>query len=365
MSRRRLAVAGGAAVCLAASALAVAAAGVVRGRRGRPEPCGPVGVAEVLHGQMLNASPRLAIPTRLELVGDYLAVLDAASDSVLHVVNRHTGTLVRSLGRRGRGPGEFYGAWALDVAGGDSSIWVFDISLGRLTLVPLHEGVGGSNSPERWRMISLADGSPIMEARWLGPRTLLTTGLFHDMKAAVYDTTGRRIERIAAREARLASGERLQVYQTRLAMHPSKRLAALASRYESTLEVLSPRTGAVRRIDDPGGGHPPNEAAASLDRIAYVDVAVTATSIVALYSGRDAREYGARAPFGRCLQIFDWAGQLLNVFRLDGDVLALAVDADGRFVYALRHDPAPAVVRYMLPGREVAGPIAAHHVGGR
>ena len=62
-----------------------------------------------LKATVLNASSALALPSGLGVVGQYLVVIDDASDSVLHVLDRHDGTWMRSLGRRGRGPGEFFG----------------------------------------------------------------------------------------------------------------------------------------------------------------------------------------------------------------------------------------------------------------
>jgi hypothetical protein len=86
-----------------------------------------------------------------------------------------------------------------------------------------------------------------------------------------------------------------------------------------------------------------------LAAVAYVDVAVTATSIVGLFSGRDAATSGQRASFGDCLHVFGWDGTFEQGLRLDGDVIAIAVTDDGSAVYALRHEPRPAIVRFDFP----------------
>lgn len=357
MSRRRAVVGSGALLGLGACALFLAGADPVDPRV-HPETCAPAGVARPLEGSVINASPVLAMPTRLEIVGDYLAILDAASDSALHVVDRHTGVLVRSLGRRGRGPGEFQGAWALDGARHhDAAVWVYDVSLRRLTRVPL-EGEGVS-TPQRWRMISLADGTLLTESRWLDDETLLVAGLFDDELVAFYDSAGRRFGRRAVRDRGTTAGWAPQARQARLVVHPTGTLAALASRYESRVELLALASGAATKIEGRAGLSPDEQSPPSLDRIHYVDVAATAHSVVAVYSGRDSREYGVRAPFGRCLQVFDWYGILRGAFRLDTDVLAIAIDEEEHLLYALVHDPVPAVVRFPLPQPTVPSAVAS------
>jgi hypothetical protein len=51
--------------------------------------------------------------------------------------------------------------------------------------------------------------------------------------------------------------------------------------------------------------------------------------------------------FGDRLHVFDWDGRFLGEQRLDADVLAIAVAEQGDLVYALRHEPEPAVVVYL------------------
>jgi len=320
----------------------------------RPVPCTPLGAPSELAATVLHASPKLAIPTRLEVVGDFVTVLDAAADSVLHVVNRHTGALVRSLGRRGRGPGEFYGAWALDVAKeGEDVVWVYDLSLRRLTRVPLTLSAGSAAEPA---MVSLTDGRLVMEPRWRDADTLLSAGLFNDARLELYDVGGRHVRRVGQAVSQPPS-QPPQANQTRLALDPGGRLAALVYRYQSTLEIVEIASGATRTIEGPVDVtmHRPS---GTLDRFAYVDVAATPRWIVALFSGRDVRAYGLDAPFGRCLHVFDWRGDLAAAFELDADALAIATESDGRFVYALRHQPTPAVIRFTLPVSGIAGPIA-------
>jgi len=352
MSRRRITLGSGALLGLAAWALAIGASSENPGAR--PELCAPAGQAVELNSTVLYASSALALPTRIELVGDYLAVLDASADSVLHIVNRHTGALVRSLGRRGRGPGEFYGAWALDAAKeGQAAVWVYDLSLRRLTRVPLVPGAEHTGQPA---MVSLSDGRLVMEPRWLDGDTFLAAGLFTDARLELYDSLGRHVRRVVE-STLVAATSPPQAAQARLILRPQGGLAALAHRYESTLDIVEPASGAVQTIRGPVDVNVGSRSI-GLDRFAYVDLAATRQWIVALFSGRDERAHGLDAPFGHCLHVFDWHGGFAAAFGLDTDVLAIATESDGRFVYAVRHYPTPAVVRFALPMLGTPGPIA-------
>ena len=77
----------------------------------------------------------------------------------------------------------------------------------------------------------------------------------------------------------------------------------------------------------------------------YQDLAVTETSIYALFSGRTLQEYGsARVVFGTFVHVFDWAGNFVKALELDEEILGLTVDPQTGVLYGLRHDPEPAVV---------------------
>lgn len=307
------------------------------------------GATEVptLRGGVLHESAALALPTRLEVVGDYLVVIDAGSDSALHVVNRRTGALVRSLGRRGEGPGEFTGAWSLDArAGPEPTVWVYDLSLRRLTLLAL-DGEA-SVAPGEVRMVRFVDGAVLTSPRWIDAATILSAGLLPDARAAMYDSAGRRLRTLGQPPFPDGSAQPVQALQARLVRHPRQPVFAATSRYTSRLDVIDVASGSVKTVAGPVPVNLPPQPVA-LDRFAYIDVAATAPYIVALFSGRERGGGGAPPNFGRCLQVFDWAGTFIGAFRLDSDVLAVAAEDDARSVYALRHDPWPAVLHFPLP----------------
>jgi hypothetical protein len=85
-------------------------------------------------------------------------------------------------------------------------------------------------------------------------------------------------------------------------------------------------------------------------RFGYVDVATTGSRIYGLFSGRRRGDFPrGQAVYARQIHVFDWAGELEAVLDLDSDVIAIAADERDRVLYAIRHDPLPAIVKYELP----------------
>ncbi len=80
----------------------------------------------------------------------------------------------------------------------------------------------------------------------------------------------------------------------------------------------------------------------------YVDGSASKNHLFALFSGRTREGGKGRAYMGRFVHVFDWDGNFVMAIQLDTDVAAITVDEDERVLYAIRHLPYPAIVRYSL-----------------
>ncbi len=85
-------------------------------------------------------------------------------------------------------------------------------------------------------------------------------------------------------------------------------------------------------------------------RFGYVEAAASRDCVFALFSGRTGEGHKRRAHFARFVHVFDWDGNFKFALRLDVDALTITVDEQSRWLYAVRHDPEPAIVRYSLEG---------------
>jgi hypothetical protein len=65
-----------------------------------------------------------------------------------------------------------------------------------------------------------------------------------------------------------------------------------------------------------------------------------------LFSGRTREDYPERANYGSMVHEFGWDGRFKAEHRLDADLIAIAWSEEDGLLYAVRHEPVPAVVVY-------------------
>jgi hypothetical protein len=306
---------------------------------------GPGTGGSVLRAAVVSEADELGFPTRLLVQGPWALVLDAASDSVLHLIRLPNGALYQSLGRRGRGPGEFWSAWSLSYDSRSGDAWIYDVSLARFTSIAFPRG--GTQHAHLAGSLQLVAGGIATGAAWLDAKRVLAPGFYQDARVAVLDGSGRRVGGIG-RSPLTESTPYPQVSQARLALDPDGHLAVLADRHLASIELIDLDRATSRTVNGPVA-LPHASAPPGVDDVAYVDVTATSQSIFGLFSGRSFSGSKLRASFGDCVHVFGWDGAFQGAFRLDGDVIAIAVTQDGSALYALRHDPRPALVRFDLP----------------
>jgi hypothetical protein len=316
-----------------------------------------------LEGTVIHESDALGIPFDIAIVGPNLLVTDLAADSVLHVIDRGTGTLVRSFGRRGGGPGEFEGVWSLDpVPGSSHEVWVYDVGLHRLTYVSLRDewfesGRLGEIS------INLRTDATLTGPVWVDSTTILSLGLLAAGRIAFLDEHGvqqKTIGQLPPGSSDIPAAVRQHAYQATLVPHPSRHLLAATARHASRIEIYRADGSLVSAFDGPLRIEPrfsversargPVMATGSDLRFGYVDAAGAKRYLFALFSGRIRHAYRNRAIFGDFVHVFGWNGVFQKALQLDTSVITIAVDEDASVLYAVRHDPEPGVVRYSLTG---------------
>ena len=312
-----------------------------------------------LTGVVLHDSELLKLPTRIEWVEDQLVVLDIASDSIIHVLSASTGNHLRSFGRKGEGPGELLGPWSIDSAPQElGAIWVFDLSLHRLTRFPLDDEVPQAKNGSQLELLRLRSDVTLLDPIWVDS-TIITLGFFRSGRLGLFARDGRLLDTkgLVPTLNVLMPGELTQhAFQSRLAANPSRTRLAVASRHSDRMEVYTDG-GVLLHVAEPPFAFLPRAAtrhrAGRLEmitgedlRFGYLDLAATEERIFALFSGRTRRGFPGQANFGRYIHVYDWSGTLVEVLRLPLPAIALSVDPRGAFIFAMHHDPEPTIGRY-------------------
>lgn len=311
-------------------------------------------------GASIYEGERLAMPVQIAVLDDRIVLADGYASTPIHVLDPD-GRYLMGLGREGEGPGEFKWPRTLERAADGHGFWVFDAELSRLTLVV----------PERWNtvpasehaIVSLHGPAFVTGVARRASGDLLATGLFSDGRIGHYTDSGAYESAsgpLPSSEIEAPPAVLQHAYRGVLKADPAGERFVMANRHAGFLEVYSATGEPLRRIQGPFEFDPefevvrgetgPSLATGPSLRFGYIDVAPTSDRIYALFSGRTRAAHPDDATYGREVHVFDWDGRLLERIRLDADVIALAADAEGNRLLAVRHLPTPAVLSYPLAG---------------
>lgn len=310
----------------------------------------------LLRGKVLTATgPLLNAPADIEVVGAFLVVLDPYADSVVLVLDRESGALRARGGPRGSGPGEIREPGSIDPLRDGSGFWVYDFGLRRLTLfhIPDLDRPRGA--------INFLTAVTVYDPTWLDSR-VAALGFFPDQhRVWVFDSLGRRVGAFGSLPASSVSApvHVLQhAYQASLVANPTRSRLAVLTRHSGRVTIFERDGSLVADTSGPvsfepvfgvgEGARGPVMVSDERLRFGYIDGTATERRLFALFSGRRRADFPGEANFGEYVHVFDWDGRLTALLRLDTAALAIAVDPDGRTLYAVRHSPAPAIVRYAL-----------------
>ena len=316
----------------------------------RPTPIGSV---------VLHTGDHLGLPVGIESVGDHLVVIDRAGEKNVHVVDSETGELVASVGRPGDGPAEFRGPNAItrDPAG---RVWVFDAQVQRMTRLDL----GRLSDGDAWAdgSFRLASNSRVIDLTWTADADMLAWGQFLNGRYGRLSDTG-ELKYETGSFPEEAAGEpaflNQQVYRVRLGARPDGRLFAAAAHHAGRIDILDAAGERVAGAAVPlpfapvyevrTGGAWPVAVFTEDSPLGYIDVATTDRFVFGLFSGRTEADFPGRFGYASDVHVFDWAGNLVDILRLDRDVSAIEVDTSRDRLFAIQHDPMPAILEFDLP----------------
>ncbi len=272
-----------------------------------------------------------------------LWVSDRQGEPFLHLLHSRTGVLLRAVGRRGAGPGDF--SWPVALVGASQDgleVTVFDATASRLTTLRLHPDSGVvpqvTQLPVSPRVFQLTALGSRNYLGWAAGATA-SVRLLNDSMALVREVSATLLgnDSVAAR-SRVASSA-----AHRTCAHPAGRTFATAYAWVDRLEfrddslrllgVVGQRhrdsTGRVRRT-------PRGAWTISSDTAHYIGCAATQAVFLALYRGRpEAPIEGSpdSAADSTELRVYSWEGRLLTTYSIPEDVNSIATDSQSTSIY--------------------------------
>jgi hypothetical protein len=314
-----------------------------------------------LKGTVVSDGEFLGQPGRLLLVGDRLMVTDDPAP-YLHVLDPKEGRHLASIGNSGGGPGEFRSVSSIqEDPSEDGSFWLYDGQQDRMTHMGL---VAGTVTPRMLEVSRLDSVSGLLlDLVVLDETTLVATNLFSNGRLVRARRSGATIGVMGAMPVDpLGRDVPLHVlqhaYAGPLERSPDGSRVAVATRQADLLEIYRADGTLIRRVRGGSGFEPEYEVRRSPAgtgmatgedlRFGFIDLAATDEHLFALFSGELRGDLPGRANFGKAVQVYDWRGERVATFELPERALSIAVSPDGAQLFAVHHDPKPAIVRYLL-----------------
>ena len=294
-----------------------------------------------LRGSVLAGGAELGMPTRLEVTGHELVVLDRYGTEPIVALERRSGRLLRGFGREGDGPGEFRSPVSLVVDG--SRVAVLDVGLNRVTWLEASaddftlQGTTQLELESAATDFVLTPGGDFLVSGFLADGRLARVGRDGGLVAYV----GPSVELDDLPRVR-----RIEALQGTLRAATGGGRVVRTHRFASRIEIVGGETAATTVTWGPERFEPRNGEYET--RFGYLDSAPFPDGFFALYSGRTREDYPGRANYGAGIHEFGWDGSLRAEHRLDADVIAIAWSEEDGLLYAARHDPVPEIVVYSL-----------------
>jgi hypothetical protein len=315
----------------------------------------PVG----LTAETVTESDLLGMPRSLAVVGEHVVVSDMTGDQAFHVFEWDSGVHVNSFGRRGDGPGEFVGSAVISrVPGLTDVIDALDRNKAQVTRLELPSGEIRQIQQRDHRQIP-ASGFPydfVMLATDRG----VGLGLFPVGRLGFFNLTNGTADYVG--EVPYTDGQPpgvvQQAYLGMLAADPSGTRIAVVTIHAGQLEIYDALGNLLIQTDGPFSFGPELTAGRQGDpergpryRSGYSSVAATDDHIYALFAGRAEAHFrgGWSRSYAEFVHVFTWDGELERVFKLDREVIRIALDRDGSDLLALTDTPTPGVLRFRVP----------------
>lgn len=299
--------------------------------------------AEMLVSTLVVGGDEFNLPTNMIVHGGELYVLDNFRDYQVVRIDRLTGAIKGSFGPKGQGPKELASPISLIVVG--SEIAVLDVGINRITWFEFNQG---EQEYEVARLSHIGLTSLVTDLAPTAGDRLLAAGFLGARRLAYLDLDGGFVGHVGAPEEvdDLTPQRRSEVFQGTVRSDPRRKRQVITSRFASRLRVLDSGSAEPREFWGPRKFAP--KPGRYQTRFGYLDSAPMLNGFLALYSGRTNEEFPGRANYASTIHEFGWDGELRAEYGLDSDVITIAWSEEDRLLYAVRHDPEPAIIVYDL-----------------
>lgn len=311
-----------------------------------------------LVGKRYGLGSRLSYPIKVAQADSLLFILDAKSNSPVHIIDAKNRSYVKGFSSRGGGPGEIIGGFALGTS--KQKLWVYDVQLSRYLGVDVDRIL----EPEMKlfdESLKIEQTLSCIEPNWISSESFVSLNMEADNSGRLnfFDKDGNLTSSKGILNMENSSKDPysilLQAHQGDLAVTPDQGNIVLANLYTDRIEVFDQEANTefvikgpekfdpyYEVLDGPGNSHILGMQRTS--RLGYLAITATDKFIYALYSGKNIGNVESRSVF-----VFDRkSGQPVSNIQLDAEVTSFVVSGDDSRLYGLALGQSPDIIEYSL-----------------
>ncbi|CAN5295433.1 hypothetical protein BH23BAC2_BH23BAC2_27110 [soil metagenome] len=319
-------------------------------------------VPKKLTGTPMEIKGKMMRPRKLHIEGDFLMVSDKAMNPPIHVFNRKEENYAFGLGIEGVGPGEITYVWTFDYGHRPNEFWTYSVEDKIFSLFDLTDSTKKASShqirqrnPEFYLAVDIA---------WATDSTLIALRADGIEKFVEYDTAGNVVRSYGSWEGMLAEDVPLNVTKDAFAKHfatnKSKSKFGFFSMDRDHFEILDIHSQKILVVEGPFmhkpefeiGYHSNNSPYYFIrddNERTYQDLFLGEEHIYLLYSGiKRSKIVKAGLSLADKIFMFDYEGNILNVYHLDQTVGYITVDEENGIIYALSAEEDADIIKFHI-----------------
>jgi hypothetical protein len=308
----------------------------------------------------------LGQPTGIANLGPYTIVTDI-SDQEIHIFKDTTH--IKTVGRHGRGPGEFLNIGVIQAEPKDHSFWVYDPTLFRFqkfNLDSILKNLKAKKYITKTVNVKSKIGYPNRPI-WLNDTTIISHGFFTAKRIALFNAKG-IFQRLTGptlpgkKNKKVPYEVRGQAYMGFMAAKPDGSAFALADQYTDKIEIYDAQGHpklliiGADNFNPHYGMHHFSQGTTAMTfgkdmQWGYVGICATNHKIYALYCGK--LQKNKNSGLGNSLYVFNWHGKLLGLYPFKSNsISAISINKSQGELYALDYYGKDPISVYNLPGKQ-------------
>lgn len=294
-------------------------------------------------------------PSNLEIVDNYLILLDTKADKMIKIIDLNSNELLKSFGRKGQGPDEFISvAQIIPSQKETNSFWIYDLFTRNLKKFNIKAILNDNFYPEKIIRISSEKSGVPTQIIFTPEDKIFGVGFFLKRRISIYDMSGNYIRGIGRvpfilKDERFAS-QHSHGFTGHFIFKEKFKEIYIATRYGSIIEKYDIDGNLISTLYGPELFFPqysivPTGQSYTMTytektRFGYIDIQYNEKmdKLFLLYSGRykyNKKNENINPNFGNTVYVLNSKDTVVEKLELDKEIFGMRISDDCSLLYGL------------------------------